>query len=63
MTADEFNRWRDRMGFTLQQAADELGQGIDSVKSMSSGRRPVTDTVAILCKALAKIRRLEERGR
>jgi transcriptional regulator with XRE-family HTH domain len=54
MTAEEFKHWREGMGWTQAQAADELGLDPRTIRRYEANERPVSRTVARLCELLAE---------
>ncbi len=52
MTPDQFKEWMAAMGYRQSDAAEALGLSLDTIKSISSGRRVAGLTVALSCNAL-----------
>ncbi len=50
MAADDFRRWLERHGFTLDVAAGVLGISRRQVAYYASGEKPVDRTVALACR-------------
>ena len=61
MTPDEFRAWRDRLGWTRQRAADELGYKLTVIARLEQGVMRVTERVQRLTAALEHIHDLEQR--
>ena len=52
ITAEAFRRWRERMAYTLDTAAQALGLSRRMVAYYDRGARPIPRTVALAVKAL-----------
>lgn len=48
MTAEEFRRHRDRLGWTQPETAEALGLSVTQIRHMEHGRSGITKTVALL---------------
>jgi DNA-binding transcriptional regulator YiaG len=54
MSADQFRRWRTRLGWTQEYAADMLGVAVVTVRKWEYGRNPVPLMAIKLAKRLAQ---------
>ena len=52
MTPAEFQAWRERLGLTRAQAAAELGMSVEYIRSAETGRREISKTVELACRAV-----------
>jgi hypothetical protein len=49
---DDFIAWQQRVALSNQEAADALGLSLSSIKNLRSGLSPVSNAVAIACRAM-----------
>ena len=49
---EEFVAWQQRLRLSNQEAADALGVTLTTVKNLRAGRSPVSNAVAIACRAM-----------
>jgi hypothetical protein len=49
---DDFIAWQERVELSNQEAADALGLSLSSIKNLRSGLSPVSNAVAIACRAM-----------
>lgn len=52
MSGQEFREWRERMGYSTAEASDALAVTLRTIQYYERGDRPVSGTVAKLCKFL-----------
>jgi len=54
MSATQLTAWRERRGWTKQQAADALGIQLRSIYQLEKGDRPISRTIQLLTDAYHK---------
>ena len=52
-TSADFVAWQKRVGLSNQEAADALGVSLPTIKNLRNGATPVSNAVAIACRAMA----------
>ena len=57
LTTAQFKAWRIRLSLTQRAAAEALGISERAVIYYEKGERPISDTVALLCKCLVRDRK------
>ena len=48
----DFVAWQRRVGLSNQEAADALGVSLPTIKNLRSGKSPVSNALAIACRAM-----------
>lgn len=63
MTPTDLLAWRQRQGWTQQQAADALGRSLRSYHALERGEAGISRETELACETLERMRSVQDRSR